>query len=292
MVPPARDSGTWRVAPASDTSSAWLPSVSSRRRGVLPRSCRRSATSAPAGVDSTDSVAAPARPRRCCASTAPDRRRGRAAARRRVRRPSTAACARRGRRRSRRESIRRGRPGPETEREPTQRASWTRTPGRAGRRRVAAARGTAAQAPPASVHRLRAARRHARERRRGPGRSGAARRATGRVRIALRGRADDGLVRFVGGAVAGEHLARHTRGECPPSGGADQGRLRARGAMQRRYRYRRRASHRGRKRRRDQNPRADAGVRVSSCEGAAGETGARNADAGGSGSPRGPGAAR
>ena len=37
MVPPASDSGTCRVAPSSVTSSAWLPSLSSRRSGVLPR---------------------------------------------------------------------------------------------------------------------------------------------------------------------------------------------------------------------------------------------------------------
>ena len=57
MVPPASVSGTCRVAPSSDTSSAWLPSLSSRRSGVLPRGVPSIATSAPAGDDSTDSVA-------------------------------------------------------------------------------------------------------------------------------------------------------------------------------------------------------------------------------------------
>ena len=57
MVPPASDSGTCRVAPSSVTSSAWLPSLSSRRSGVLPRGVPSTATSAPAGEDSTDSVA-------------------------------------------------------------------------------------------------------------------------------------------------------------------------------------------------------------------------------------------
>jgi hypothetical protein len=41
----------------NETSSAWLPSASSRRSGVLPRAAPSIVTAAPAGVDSTDSVA-------------------------------------------------------------------------------------------------------------------------------------------------------------------------------------------------------------------------------------------
>ena len=142
-------------------------------------------------------------------------------------------------------------------------------------------------------HRLRAARRHARERRRRLGRSGAPRVARpGRGGYRRGCRAHGGLVRFIGGAVGREHLARHAGGERVLHRVArTEGRLRPRGAMQRRDRHRRRVCHRGRERRRDEDPRADAGVRVV-LRGHRGRAGARTAGAGGSGFGARPGGAR
>ena len=95
MVPPASDSGTCRVAPASETSSAWLPSAQlETERRLAALASRRSRRAHRPGWTRPTASRASAPPPRCCASTAPDRRRARAAARRRARRPSTAAwCA-------------------------------------------------------------------------------------------------------------------------------------------------------------------------------------------------------
>ena len=117
----------------------------------------------------------------------------------------------------------------------------------------------------------------------GPSDPDAARRAIGTGAYRREGCADDGFVRVVGGALAGEHLARHAGGgACPPSGGGTEGRLRARGAMQRDTgtvgACPTEAANAGATRIRVPTP----GF-VSSCEGAAGEAGARTADVGGSG---------
>ena len=233
MVPPASDSGTCRVAPSSDTSSAWLPSLSSRRSGVLPRGVPSIATTRARRRRFDRQRRGRRRPRRGVAHRQHliDAE-ARAAARRRARRPSTAAwCASRSAPAAKESALRAAAGtgnGDRSRRDRRDGRCGRRRSGRRdartegeGRRREGNRRGLVSGV---RHHRLRAARRHARERRWRTGRpGGGASRDRDGMGVALGARSHAGLVRVIDrrGRPRASRASRR-QGASPPSGGADR----------------------------------------------------------------------